>query len=231
MGELGSNKEKIGENKLSNEMKDNKETTDREIDIVFSTTNTTITQDIAIDSPYSSENSSIDNSYSGNPTSIEADYEEIDGHKEVLSESLEACLEAEDKSLEALPKNRGIRLTDVEVQRRVDNCFNLRYNSEKPILQREWIEVCKKQYGDKSIPMYTHYWMKAKNDYDEIWRGSLEGMLKGATDSLRESLNSDIPSIKQRAIDQIMKYTGNDIQKHLIKGQVEHYNIKFGEDI
>ncbi len=221
MGELGSNKEKIGENKLSNEMKDNKETTDREIDLVFSTTNTTITQDIAIDSPYSEDNSSIDK-----------DYEDTKDNKIDLSlESLEACLEAEDKSLEALPKNRGIRLTDVEVQRRVDNCFNLRYNSEKPILQREWIEVCKKQYGDKSIPMYTHYWMKAKNDYDEIWRGSLEGMLKGATDSLRESLNSDIPSIKQRAIDQIMKYTGNDIQKHLIKGQVEHYNIKFGEDI
>ena len=222
MGEL---RRDVGEDridKLSNDKEQKGQDESKEIDMVFSTTNTTISKDIAIDSPYSSENSSIDNSYSEDPTSIEADYEEIDGHKEVLStESLEA------------PRGqpRGIRLTDVEVQRRVDNCFNLRYNSEKPILQREWIELCKKSYGDKSVPMYTHYWMKAKNDYDEIWRGSLEGMLKGATESLRESLNSDIPSIKQRAIDQIMKYTGNDIQKHLIKGQVEHYNIKFGEDI
>ena len=104
MGEL---RRDVGEeeiDKLSNDKELKGQDESKEIDMVFSTTNTTISKDIAIDSPYSSENSSIDNSYSGDPTSIEADYEEIDGHKEVLStESLEA------------PRGqpRGIRLTDV----------------------------------------------------------------------------------------------------------------------
>ena len=120
------------------------------------------------------------------------------------------------------------RLTDIEVQNRVDKCFELRYNSDKPILQREWIEYCKKHYGDKSVPQYTNYWMKAKNDYEEQWRANLEGMLKPATDNLLRMLNSNSEAIQQRAIDQIMKYTGNDIQKHLIKGQIENIQIGFG---
>ena len=120
------------------------------------------------------------------------------------------------------------RLTDIEVQRRVDNCFNLRYKSEKPILQREWIELCQKEYGDKSIPTYTHYWMKAKNDYDEQWRANLEGMLRPAMIELQDLLRSDNPLVKQRAIDQIIKYSGNDVQKHLVA--IQDISIGFGEE-
>ena len=120
------------------------------------------------------------------------------------------------------------RLTDIEVQRRVDRCFDLRYKAEKPILQREWIELCRKAYGDKSIPTYTHYWMKAKNDYDEQWRANLEGMLRPAMLELQQLLNSDNPMIKQKAIDQIIKYSGNDVQKHLVA--IQDITIGFGED-
>ncbi len=120
------------------------------------------------------------------------------------------------------------RLTDIEVQRRVDRCFNLRYKSEKPILQREWVDLCQKEYGDKSIPTYTHYWMKAKNDYDEQWRANLEGMLRPAMVELQELLRSDNPMIKQKAIDQIIKYSGNDVQKHLVA--IQDISIGFGEE-
>tara|TARA_R110000803_G_scaffold56193_3_gene113378 strand:+ start:2574 stop:3014 length:441 start_codon:yes stop_codon:yes gene_type:complete len=122
------------------------------------------------------------------------------------------------------------RLTDIEVQSRVDKCFDLRYNAEKPILQREWVAYCKKTYGDKSVPQYTNYWMSAKNDYEEIWKSKLEGLLEPAMQELVRLLDSPSDTIKQRAIDQIIKYTGNDIQKHLIHAQVENITIGFGND-
>ena len=33
------------------------------------------------------------------------------------------------------------RLPQPAIQQRIDNCINLRYNSEVPILQREWVEL------------------------------------------------------------------------------------------
>ena len=122
------------------------------------------------------------------------------------------------------------RLTDIEVQSRVDKCFELRYKSDKPILQREWIAYCKKTYGDKSVPQYANYWAKAKDDYEEIWKSKLEGLLDPAMQELVRLLNSPSDTIKQRAIDQIIKYTGNDIQKHLVKAQIENITIGFGQD-
>ena len=122
------------------------------------------------------------------------------------------------------------RLTDIEVQDRVDKCFELRYKSDKPILQREWIAYCKKHYGDKSTPQYANYWAKAKEYYEEIWKSKLEGLLEPAMVKLVELLQSPSDTIKQRAIDQIVKYTGNDIQKHLVKAQVENISIGFGSE-
>ena len=122
------------------------------------------------------------------------------------------------------------RLTDIEVQDRVDKCFELRYKNTKPILQREWIAYCKKHYGDKSVPQYANYWAKAKDDYEEIWKGKLEGLLEPAMQKLIDLLESPSDTVRQRAIDQIIKYTGNDIQKHLIKAQIENISIGFGEE-
>jgi len=46
-------------------------------------------------------------------------------------------------------------------------------------------------------------------------------------EELQELLRSDNPMIKQKAIDQIVKYTGNDVQKHLVA--VQNISIGFGE--
>ena len=147
----------------------------------------------------------------------------------ILKQDQEKQEESKGDTLETSdPQATSRRLTDIEVQRRVDNCFNLRYKSEKPILQREWIDLCQKEYGDKSIPTYTHYWMKAKNDYDEQWRANLEGMLRPAMIELQDLLRSDNPLVKQRAIDQIIKYSGNDVQKHLVA--IQDISIGFGEE-
>ena len=147
----------------------------------------------------------------------------------ILDQDLEKDREIKGDTLESsTTQATSRRLTDIEVQRRVDKCFNLRYKSEKPILQREWIDLCQKEYGDKSIPQYTHYWTKAKNDYDEQWRANLEGMLRPAMVELQELLRSDNPLVKQRAIDQIIKYSGNDVQKHLVA--IQDISIGFGEE-
>lgn len=122
------------------------------------------------------------------------------------------------------------RLTKVEVQNRIDTCFDLRYNNpNKPILQREWLDYCEKHYGDKSRPQYINYWMSAKEQYDEAWKGRLEGLLEPAMVELTELLHSDNPLVKQKAIDQIVKFTGNDIQKHLVAIQ-EIKEVSFGSD-
>ena len=106
------------------------------------------------------------------------------------------------------------RLTDVQVQRRVDNCIDLRYKADKPILQREWIELCKKEYGDKSVPQYINYWMKAKEEWEEGWRGELQNLLEPAIETLRQGLASDNHYVRSKTIDQIWKMSGNDVQQH-----------------
>ena len=122
------------------------------------------------------------------------------------------------------------RLTLVEVQRRVDTCIDLRYKADKPILQREWLDYCDKHYDDKSKPQYLNYWMTAKEQYEEGWKGRLEGLLEPAMMELTELLHSDNPLVKQKAIDQIYKMSGYDIQKHLVKAQIENITIGFGEE-
>ncbi len=122
------------------------------------------------------------------------------------------------------------RLTNVEIQRRVDDCILLRYKAEKPILQREWLDYCDSNFGDKSKPQYLNYWMTAKEQYEEGWRGNLENLIEPAIDVLRQGLSSDNHYVRSKTIDQIWKMSGNDIQKHLIKGQIENITIGFQED-
>jgi len=118
------------------------------------------------------------------------------------------------------------RLTDIEVKNRVDECIQLRYhNPDRPILQREWIDYCKETYGDKSVPQYINYWMKAKSEYDEAWKGKLEGLLEPAIQELREGLRSDNHYVRSKTVDQIFKYSGNDVQKH--HHLVQQINIGF----
>ena len=114
----------------------------------------------------------------------------------------------------------GERLTDAEVNERVDKCLELRYHTDPPMLQREWIKYCKKNYGDKSEQQYTHYWSLAKDRYEESWKALLQQQLTPAVQTLIGLLASEDEKVRQRAIDQIIKYTGNDIDKQQIELQV-----------
>ena len=121
------------------------------------------------------------------------------------------------------------RHTKTEVVKRAEECYKLRYETPNSITQEKWVEYCHEHYGDRSEQQYCAYWAKAKEMYDEGWRERLEKMLGPATDELFRLLASEDQKIRQRAIDQIMKYTGNDIQKIQaeVKGDI---NISFGEN-
>ena len=123
----------------------------------------------------------------------------------------------------------GTKLTKAETDERVDKCFELRFKTDPPMLQKEWIKYCKKEYGDKSEQQYHKYWSDAKEKYDELWRGKLNKMLDPAMNELMSLLADDDAKVRQRAIDQIVKYTGNDIEKieAKIEGTIE---LNWGEE-
>lgn len=123
----------------------------------------------------------------------------------------------------------GNKLSKSETDARVDKCLELRYNLEKPMLHREWIAFCKKEYGDKSEKQYTAYWMSAKERYDEGWKQKLNNMLEPAMESLVELMYNEDAKVRQRAIDQVVKYTGHDVEK--IEAKIEaNIELKWGED-
>ena len=123
----------------------------------------------------------------------------------------------------------GKKLTHTEVDQRVDTCLELRYNLDKPMLHREWIKYCHKHYGDKSEKQYTAYWMSAKERYDESWKQKLNNMLEPAMESLVELMYNEDAKVRQRAIDQIVKYTGHDVEK--IEAKIEgNITLNWGED-
>lgn len=121
----------------------------------------------------------------------------------------------------------GDKHSDAEVNARVERCYELRYGSETPYTQRQWIEYCHKTYGDRSEQQYCAYWGKAKDRYDDIWKGKLDRMLDPAMNALYELLASEDEKVRQRAIDQIVKYTGNDIEKVEAKLEVTQITTKW----
>ena len=124
----------------------------------------------------------------------------------------------------------GQKLTHTEVDSRVDKCMELRFQANDPIMFREWIKYCHKTYGDKSEQQYSGYWQAANDRYQEGWKAKLNKMLDPAMNELFTLLASDDEKIKQRAIDQIVKYTGNDIQK--IEARVEgNIQLNWGNDL
>jgi hypothetical protein len=117
----------------------------------------------------------------------------------------------------------------IEVDTRVNECYHLRYEQPESITQVKWVEYCHEVYGDRSEQQYCAYWAKAKEKYDEGWKERLNKLLGPATDELYTLLASDDEKIRQRAIDQIMKYTGQDIQRIQaeIKGDIK---VSFGDE-
>ena len=124
----------------------------------------------------------------------------------------------------------GQKLTKAETDSRVQKCFELRFKTDPPMLQKQWIKYCKKEYNDKSEQQYHKYWSDAKEKYDETWRSKLNNMLDPAMNELVSLLADDDAKVRQRAVDQIVKYTGNDIEK--IEAKIEGtINLNWGDGI
>ena len=100
------------------------------------------------------------------------------------------------------------------------------------MMQKEWVKYCHTTYGDKSEQQYHYYWAQAKDLYDERWKSKLNKMLDPAMTELFSLLADDDAKIRQRAVDQIVKYTGNDINKIEadIKGEM-NINLNWGDVI
>ena len=82
----------------------------------------------------------------------------------------------------------------------------------------------------KSEQQYCQYFTQAREVWENGLQNKLEQMLEPAANQLRELLEDPNPSIRQRAIDQIMKYTGRDIERKLIKAEVQNITIGFQEE-
>ena len=123
----------------------------------------------------------------------------------------------------------GNKLTKSETDQRINKIYDLRFNSQPPMRQWQWIEYCHENYGDKSEAQYAQYWQKANDKYNDHWKTKLENLLDPAINELSRLLASEDEKIRQRALDQIMKYSGNDVQKIQadITGKI---NIAFGEE-
>ena len=121
----------------------------------------------------------------------------------------------------------GTKLTDAEIEARIEACYRMRYEEKQGF--KDWIKHCNMAYKDKSEKQYAQYWTKAKERYEEGWREKLSKLLDPAVNELYSLLASEDNKIRQRAIDQIMKYNGEDIQR--IEGDIklEQINLTWGD--
>lgn len=123
----------------------------------------------------------------------------------------------------------GTKLTKEETDGRIRECYKRRFEDPKPFGVKMWIDFCHHTYGDKSEQQYTAYWMSAGELYEDGWRSRLQNLLDPAVKQLTLALSSEDEKIRQRAIDQVMKYNGEDIQK--IQAEIQgDIKISFGDD-
>jgi len=122
----------------------------------------------------------------------------------------------------------GIKMTDGEINKRVEVCFKNRY--VKGMRQIDWVKYCHSEYGDKSEKTYISYWIKSKDKYNDSWREKLSKQLDPAVNELINLLANDDAKVRQRAVDQIMKFNGEDEIKVAISGQMD-IKLAWGETI
>ena len=121
----------------------------------------------------------------------------------------------------------GDKLSDKEIKDRIKKAYDLRYNEK--YTQEKYVQWAKEYYGDKSEQQYCQYFTKSRKYHEEVWKDLLEQQLKPATLELIRLMADEDPKVRQRAIDQIFKYTGNDIQK--IQAEVSgEVKITFGDE-
>ena len=114
----------------------------------------------------------------------------------------------------------GEKVSKQELTEIVEKAYDLRYNQN--YTQIKYVKWAKKEYK-KSEQQCCQYYLKAKHHHTTIWKDLLEKQLTPAVEELIRLMADDNPKIRQRAIDQIVKYTGNDIQKIQaeIKGDIQ----------
>ena len=123
----------------------------------------------------------------------------------------------------------GTKLPHSIVDERIQTCYDLRYKDTTTFTHIMWVAYCHEHYNDKSEQQYTAYWMSASGLHKAYWQEKLETQLSPAVEKLIELLGSDNEAIASKAIDQIMKYTGNDINKIEADINVKTIDVKFGE--
>jgi len=120
------------------------------------------------------------------------------------------------------------RQTPEQRKKRIEECFKLRFGRPEGLKYHDWLDHCRNTYGDKSEITYWEYWDSASSMYKENWQAKLNNMIDPAVNELYKLLADENPKIRQKAIDQIIEYSGNKVQK--IDANVNsQIKVKFGD--
>ena len=65
--------------------------------------------------------------------------------------------------------------------------------------------------------------------YMDAWKERLDKSISPAVDELIRLLANESSAVRQRAIDQIMKYTGHDIQKMESEVRIQNIDLKWND--
>ena len=114
----------------------------------------------------------------------------------------------------------GNKLNNQEITEIVEKAYDLRYIQN--FSQKAYVAWAKKEYG-KSEQQCCQYYLKAKEKHTTMWKALLEKQLTPAVEELIRLMADENPKIRQQAISQVFKYTGNDIQKIQaeVKGDIQ----------
>jgi len=122
------------------------------------------------------------------------------------------------------------RHTQGEVEARINKCYELRFEQSPGITHTRWQEYCAENYGDRSQQQYTEYWMKSSERYKEARKEKLDTLLDPAVNKLFELLASDNEQISSKAVDQIMKYTNNAVEKLEVDANISFFKASFTDE-
>ena len=126
----------------------------------------------------------------------------------------------------------GTKLTDAELEDRIEEAYTLRYVQQPRMTQKQYVEYCKEKYNDKSEQTYCGYFTKAKEVLEKRWNERLDNLLDPAIDELTRLLASEQEKVRQRAVDQIIEYAGKKVKKieQDITSNGETIKVNFGRD-
>ena len=118
----------------------------------------------------------------------------------------------------------GTRLPQDEVELRVQKCYELRFDTDRPFGVKDWLKYCHENYSDKSEQTYTLYWAQAGEKFKEGWKELLNKQLTPAVEEIIRLLADENPKVRADAAKMIFKYTGNEIEK--IQADIQVTEIK-----